>query len=300
MRHTPVLLNETIKLLRLSPNNNVVDCTLGDGGHAKEILKEISPNGKMLGIDADLESINRAKEYLSEHAERIIFVRDNFKNLEIIIKNNFNFKINGILMDLGWSTPQFEMRGRGFSFNHDEPLDMRYGGTNQSKTAKEIINTLNQAELAKIFRSYGEEKYYKEIAKAIIEERRKEAITSSKKLSDIIVNIYKIKLGSRLETPRIGKIHPATKVFQALRIAVNDELEVLKQALPQALKAICAGGRLSVITFHSLEDRIVKQFFKSNSDKLIIITKKPVIPTMVEIKNNPKARSAKLRVIEKI
>lgn len=303
-RHIPVLLDEIIKYLNLSPNYNVVDCTLGDGGHSKRILEETAPDGKLLGIDCDSESLKRSKDYLSDSNKRIVFVNDNFRNLKSIIDNNFNYKINGILMDLGWSTPQFEERGRGFSFNSpigkDEPLDMRFGDLKSGLTAGEIINTYSERELSEIFRQYGEEKLYKEIARQIIDERKINKINSSKDLTEIILSVYRKKLKSSLEVPRIGKIHPATKTFQALRIAVNDELETLKQALPQALGALCPKGRLAVITFHSLEDRIVKHYFQSITDQALMITKKPIVASISEIKNNPKARSAKLRVIEKI
>lgn len=304
MRHVPVLSDEVIKFLRLSPGNNVIDCTLGDGGHSKRILEETAPDGKLLGIDCDSDSLKRAQEFLADNKKRIVFVRANFRNLKSIIDNNFNYKINGILMDLGWSTPQFMERGRGFSFNLpvgiDEPLDMRYDDSESEITAQEIVNTYSEEKLSEIFRQYGEEKFYKEIAVAIVEKRKIKKINSSNDLVEIVLSVYRKKLKSRLEIPRIGKIHPATKVFQALRIAVNDELEALKQALPQALDSLCSQGRLAVITFHSLEDRIVKHYFKAISDRAIIITKKPIIASLSEINSNPKARSAKLRIIEKI
>jgi len=302
MSHIPVLSEEVIKFLRLSAGDNVVDCTLGDGGHAKRILEETAPDGKLLGIDCDLESLNRSREFLSASEKRIVFVNDNFRNLKSIISNNFNEKINGILMDLGWSTPQFEERGRGFSFNasaEDEPLDMRYSAES-GITAQEIVNTYSEKELSEIFRQYGEEKFHKEIAAKIFERRMVKKINNCRDLSEIILSVYRKKLKSSLDIPRIRKIHPATKTFQALRIAVNDELESLKQALPQALDALCPKGRLVVITFHSLEDRIVKHYFKTVSHLGIIITKKPIVASLSEIKRNPKARSAKLRVIEKI
>ncbi len=292
MRHIPVLLEETIDLLRLKSGDNAIDCTLGDGGHAAKILEAIKPEGKLLGIDADPESVLRAKRNLYEFGDRAIFVRDNFVNLKKIIDEGKFINIKGILMDLGWSSPQFEERGRGFSFQKEEELDMRYDTASANPTAKELINNLDEKELEKIFREYGEEKFSKKIAKLIIEKRKAKSIDKTTDLVNIILEAYRNKR---------GKIHPATRVFQALRIAVNDELGVLKSVLPQAVEALSPGGKLAVITFHSLEDRIVKHYFKGqNGHALKIITKKPVICGQSECEANPRARSAKLRVAERI
>ena len=310
MRHVPVLLNEVVDSLRLKRGMNVVDCTLGDAGHAEKILGKIGPDGKLLGIDADAEAVLRAKQYLYNFGKRAVFVRDNFANLKkTVVENNFN-PVGGILLDLGWSSPQFEERGRGFSFlKEDEPLDMRYGGEikNQKseiinqRTAGELVNDLSEEELGGIFREYGEEKLSREIAEAILENRKEKPIETVKDLVNIILIVYRKKLKSKKEIPWVGGLHPATKVFQALRIAINDELNVLLAVLPQAVEALAPGGRLAVITFHSLEDRIVKHFFKDQDGKTIkIISKKPIVCSEEEYKNNPRARSAKLRVIEKI
>ena len=307
MRHVPVLLNETVDFLQLKPGMSVVDCTLGDAGHAEKILEKIGSDGKLLGIDADAEAILRAKQYLYSFNKQVIFVRDNFTNLKKIVdENNFN-PVNGILLDLGWSSPQFEERGRGFSFlKEDEGLDMRYGNFQfsifnfQNPTASDLVNELSVEELEKIFREYGEEDLSKEIAKAMVENRKEKRIERVGDLVEIILTVYRNKLKSKKEIPWVGGLHPATKVFQALRMAVNDELGVLEKVLPQAIEILASGGRLSVITFHSLEDRIVKHFFKDQEGKTIkIISKKPIVCSSEEYKANSRARSAKLRVVEK-
>lgn len=299
MRHVPVLLTEVIDSLQLKPGMNVIDCTLGDAGHSEAMLEKTSPGGRLLGLDADPESLLRAKQYLYRFAERAIFVRDNFVHLKEIVGREDFAPVNAILMDLGWSSPQFAERGRGFSFDKDEPLDMRYGSGGE--TAAEILNALSQKELELIFKNYGEEKLAKEIAAAIVLRRDAEPLKTTAELVEIVLAVYREKLHSTKEVPWVGGIHPATKIFQALRIAVNKELDVLKETLPQAVSVLVPGGRLAVITFHSLEDRIVKHFFQAEENKTLkIITKKPLVTAPEEIKNNPRSRSAKLRVIEKI
>jgi 16S rRNA (cytosine1402-N4)-methyltransferase len=294
-------MSEAIDSLQLKPNLNIIDCTLGDGGHSEAILEKTSPNGKLLGIDADPESMLRAKQFLYRFGQRAVFSRNNFENLKQIISES-NFKpIHGILLDLGWSTPQFEERGRGFSFVGDEPLDMRYGGTNEKGiTAAEIVNEYQLADLIKIFKQYGEEKLSELIAKQIVEYRKNNKIETTGQLTEIILAVYRKVLKSEKEVPWIGGLHPSTKIFQALRIETNHELEALRNVLPAAMDALEPGGRLVVITFHSLEDRIVKHFFQSKGDKLKIITKKPIIAGVSEVEVNTKARSAKLRVAEKL
>lgn len=300
-RHVPVLLKEAIEALDLKSGANIVDCTLGDAGHSEIILEKIGPEGKLLGIDADIEAVLRVKRFLYRFEERAVLVRDNFTNLKKVVEENKFFPINGILMDLGWSTPQFEERGRGFSFNlPEEPLDMRYEiKQNGSLTAAEILNTYAEQDLKKIFHLYGEEKFSSEIAKAIKEKRKQEQFEKVGQLVGVILQVYREKLHTDKDVPRIGDIHPATKVFQALRIEVNKELENLKNTLPQAIEILVTGGRLVVITFHSLEDRIVKQYFQSLKT-VKLINKKPIAPTEEEIRSNPKSRSAKLRIIEKL
>lgn len=299
MRHVPVLLTEVIDSLQLKPGMSVVDCTLGDAGHSEAILERTAPDGHLLGLDLDPESLLRAKQYLYRFGERANFVRSNFVHLKEIVDREHFVSVQAILMDLGWSSPQFAERGRGFSFEKDEPLDMRYGSTNE--TAESIVNTYSQKELELIFKNYGEEKLAKEIASAIIARRADMPFQTTAALVAVILVVYREKLHSTKEIPWVGGIHPATKVFQALRIVVNKELDVLKEALPQAVGLLAPGGRLAVISFHSLEDRIVKHFFQTQENKTLkIITKKPLVASEEELKNNPRARSAKLRVIEKI
>ncbi len=320
MRHIPVLLKEVIEALKLEPGKNVIDCTLGDAGHSEEILKLIEPEGRLLGIDADAEAILRAKKYLYECGDKVIFERNNFEQLQqIVVEHEFG-PVEGILMDFGWSSQQFEERGRGFSFSKsDEPLDMRYDTYLKCMhdadeppmgidgkilygpcTAAELVNIMTEDELADIFKRYGEERLSKEIAQAIIEKRQDFVLETVGDLVDIILNVYRKKLKTDKDIPWVGGLHPATKVFQALRIAVNDELGVIERVLPQAIDILAPGGRLAVITFHSLEDRIVKHYFKSQKGKTIdIVNKKPIVCSKEECAENPRARSAKLRVVEK-
>ncbi|MDO8626035.1 MAG: 16S rRNA (cytosine(1402)-N(4))-methyltransferase RsmH [Candidatus Magasanikbacteria bacterium] len=303
MRHVPALLNEVVDNLQLKSGMQVVDCTLGDGGHAAKILEKIGPKGKLLGIDADPESLLRSKQYLYKWQEQVIGVRDNFINLKKIVVENHFGPVDAILMDLGWSSPQFRERGRGFSFLADEPLDMRFGGQQDknSSTAADVVNSYSEEALAKLFRTYGEENLYNEIARAIVAARERHPIERSGELSDIILQSYRAKLRTDAPVPWIGGLHPATKVFQALRIEVNHELEVLRQALPQAVALLAQGGRLAVIAFHSLEDRIVKQYFKSINNKIIkLVNNKPIVASAEEVAENARAKSAKLRVVEKI
>ncbi len=303
MRHVPVLLTEILDALQLKPGSNVIDCTLGDAGHSEEILKLTAPDGKLLGIDADVEAILRAKQYLYEFEDRIVLVRNNFTDLKKIVEENKFVAVEGVLMDFGWSSPQFEERGRGFSFkNETEPLDMRYDN-NQSNaiTAEYLLNDYSVDELKRIFVKYGEERFAKDVAVGIVNFRKKRDIKIVGDLVNIILEVYRKKLKTEKEVPWVGGLHPATKVFQALRMVVNNELKVIENVLPQAVEVLSTGGRLLVITFHSLEDSIVKHYFKSQSGKTIkIINKKPIIATEEEVKNNPRARSAKLRIIEKI
>jgi len=301
MRHVPVLLDEVVASLQLMSNGNVVDGTLGDGGHADALLQAVAPNGRLLGIDLDPESLLRAKRFLYGFGKRVVYVRDSFANMKAIVEGEEFGPVHGILLDLGWSSPQFEERRRGFSFQKDEPLDMRFAGAGARPTAAALLAELSGEELAQIFSVYGEEKFAKDIAQAITDAREKAPVETTGQLVEIILSVYRKRLRSKAETPWVGGLHPATKVFQALRIAVNDEMTAIKEVLPQAVDILEPGGRLAVITFHSGEDRIVKHWFKSEHKKTVrIITKKPVIPTKEEMQNNPRAASAKLRVVEKI
>ncbi|MBT4120706.1 MAG: 16S rRNA (cytosine(1402)-N(4))-methyltransferase RsmH [Candidatus Magasanikbacteria bacterium] len=301
-KHVPVLLKEVLELLQLKTGMNVIDCTLGDAGHAEKILEATAPYGKLLGIDADMEAVLRAKQFLYKNEDRVVFVRDNFVNLGSILEENNFGPANGILMDLGWSTPQFEDRGRGFSFlQPEEKLDMRFAGNEMKMSAADIVNELDFGRLVIIFKKYGEENLSKQIVKAIVDKRKEKRIETVGELVEIVLQVYRDKLKTEKEIPWIGGIHPATKVFQALRIAVNDELKVLEQTLPQAVEALAPGGRLAVISFHSGEDRIAKTYFKKQNGKILnIINKKPIVCSDEEGKENPRARSAKLRVIEKL
>lgn len=300
MRHIPVLLKEVINSLNLESGMKIADCTLGDGGHAEALLKKIGSEGKLLGIDADSESLQRAKNFLHAFEKQITFVQQNFSYLKKIVQENNFFPLQAILIDLGWSTPQFKERKRGFSFYGTEVLDMRFEHDATLNTAEKIINESSVSELEKIFHVYGEEPYGKQIAEKISEYRKNERIQKTDQLVEIILQVYREKIGTKKQIPWIGGNHPATKVFQALRIAVNDELEMIKKTLPQALEVLDKGGRLAVITFHSLEDRIVKHFFQSLSSKQItIINKKPIVAESEELFINPSSRSAKLRVVQK-
>lgn len=301
MRHVPALLQEVVEALKLAPGMNVVDCTLGDGGHAAAILEKTAPNGKLLGLDADSESLLRAKQFLYPYGERVKYVRNNFANLNQIVAQEQFGSIQAILIDLGWSSSQFAERGRGFSFQNDESLDMRYDNEAQKITAAGMLNNSTKSELEKFFLEYGEEKLSLEIAQAIIEQRKIEPIARTSQLVEIILAVYRQKLKTKKEVPWVGGLHPATKVFQALRMAVNDELGVLENVLPQAIDLLATGGRLAIISFHSIEDRIVKHFFKSQENTTIrIVNKKPIVCGEQEYSVNTRARSAKLRVVEKI
>lgn len=294
MPHTPALLRHTTDLLALRPGFKVLDCTLGEGGHGGSILEEIGPAGSLLGLDADEENLRRAKAALAKFGRRVIFVQSNFSRLQEVAKENNFFPVQAVLMDLGWSMSQFESSGRGFSFLRDEPLDMRFD-KNQDLTASDILNNWSEEEIGRILREYGEEREWKKIARAVVSYRKKQPIRTTSQLVEIVKEIK----DKRYEINK--KINSVTQVFQALRIAVNDELDVLKTALPQALEVLAPGGRLAVITFHSLEDRMVKQYFAQQDKKQFqIITKKPVTATREELLENPRSRSAKLRVIAKL
>jgi len=290
--HTPVLQKEVIQYLNPKPDENFIDCTLGQGGHALAILERTAPDGKLLAIDFDEDSVRNFKTRINE--KRIIVVCDNFANLkEIVEKNNFG-PISGILFDLGMSSWQLEKGGRGFTFQKNEPLDMRYN-PKTSLTAEEIINRWPKDKIEKILEDFGEEKFSRRIAEEIVKERKISPINTTSRLVGILKDI----LPGRYEQ---GRIHFATRTFQALRIAVNGELDSLKRGLDAAVEIASPGAAITVISFHSLEDRIVKDFFKIKEDegKINILTKKPVEASEEEIKNNPRSRSAKLRVVKKI
>ena len=292
--HIPVLLQETIKYLNVEKNKNYVDATSGSGGHSEEILKRNYPKGKVLMIDLDGYAIKILKEKFAKEVKdnRAIIKQGNYKDLlEIVKKTNFK-EISGILFDLGMSKMNLENSNRGFSFNRDEPLLMTYSDDIQY-TAYDFINYEPFEKIRDILRNYGQERYASIIAKKIVEKRKIKKIESSLELSQLIKEIY---------PKRHLKIHPATKTFQAIRIYVNDELNNLTKGLNGAFELIEANGRIIVLSYHSLEDRIVKKFFKQKeSEKTAqILTQKPIAPTLEEINSNPSSRSAKLRAIKKI
>jgi 16S rRNA (cytosine1402-N4)-methyltransferase len=338
MRHIPVLLQQIIEGLNISEIKDrcakegrlpvIIDCNLGDGGHSEAIIRELEGRVHLVGVDLDPEAIMRARKNINDmvieekkqnqnfQQPKLTFIQDNFRNLQKNIQNlqvkgellstgdvsmasdedpKEGFKADAILFDLGISSYEIEESGRGFAFKKDEPLLMTFGESSAySFTASDIVNTWDEENIADIIYAYGEDRYSRRIAKRIVEEREKAPITTTAKLADIIKSSYP-------SIARYGKIHPATKTFQALRIAVNDELQSIKDALPQAVELLRSSARLTVISFHSLEDRIVKNFFKESSEsgQLKILTKKPIVPDEEEIKNNPRSRSSKLRIAEK-
>lgn len=305
--HLPVLSQEIIKYLNPQPNQNFIDCTLGDGGHTKLFLEAIKPSGKILAFDLDQDAIKRASKRLKDYKDRIIFVHDNFLNIAKIVKENNFSPVNGILLDLGLSTYQLQS-SRGFSFQNTGKLDMKFDeATRKYRSAFQIINDAHQEELKNIFKNFGEIKNYQKLVQAIINKRKQGKITGSQKLAEIIKHLAPERIRNRY----------SAQVFQALRIAVNNELYNLTQVLKSSLNILKPAGKIAIISYHSLEDRIVKQFFRQeNKDCLCpsdipicqcqhkatlkILTKKPIIPSLAEIKNNSKARSAKLRVAERL
>ncbi len=308
--HKPVLLREVLNYLQPKPGMVMVDCTLGGGGHSKAILEKILPGGKLLAFDQDLEAIAAAKAVLSPCGEENyqIFHR-NFRELDTVLGTTEYPQVDGILLDLGVSSYQLDQGERGFSYQHDAPLDMRMDQT-QEQTAAELVNKATLEELTGIIQDYGEEKWAKRIALFITEERKHTPIKTTGQLVEIIKKA--IPSGARREGP-----HPAKRTFQALRIAVNRELEILKPTLQAAIEVLKPGGRLAVITFHSLEDRLVKETFKEAAQgctcpkdfpicichkepRIKLLTGKPVLPSREEVTENPRARSAKLRIAERV
>lgn len=292
--HIPVLLKESLDLLKPEKGTMFVDATINGGGHSEEILKRMKQGAVLTGIDQDEDLINLLKNKFQKEIgeKRLILINGNFRDLKNLLKE----KSDGIILDLGMSSYHLEKSGRGFSFQKDEPLIMTYSADWQNKlTAKEILNTWNREELEEIFREYGEERFARKISEAIAERRKKKPFKTTSELADVILKITPAKY-------KRMKIHPATRIFQALRIAVNDELNILNEGLNQAFEILKPGGRIIVISFHSLEDRIVKNFFrqKKRENQGEILTKKPIQPSIEEIRRNPKSRSAKLRGIVKI
>lgn len=312
--HRPVLLKETIDLLNLKPGMTVIDATLGGGGHSIEIMKEILPSGELIAIDQDRSAIEKFRENLDSlklglKKENLNLINDNFANLKNIVSGLETSQADAIVADLGISSDQLKDPNRGFSFQKDAPLDMRMN-LGSELTARDVINNYPEEKLATILKNYGDERYAKNIAHQIVKVRTSDPIVSTRRLVQTIEESVPRKYLH-------NKIHFATRTFQALRIEVNQELENLEKFLSQAVEVLKTRGKLAVISFHSGEDRIVKNFFRANArgsisapEKLIygnvgepvlkIITKKPVTPTEVEKENNPRSRSAKLRVAKKL
>lgn len=292
--HITVLLSETVEALNLSKNDTAIDATVGAGGHSAKIAEKIG-KGTLLVIDADESSLELSREKLNDADAKVIYVQGNFRNIKELAHEAGVTSAEGIVFDLGWRSEQLNS-GRGFSFKADEPLLMTLSSRIEEGmlTAKDIIADWDEEEIAKIIREYGEERFSGRIARAIVEARRSNPIHTAKELADVISEVVPAFY-------RNGRIHPATRTFQALRIAVNDELGALKIALEEAMKLLSVNGRLAVISFHSLEDRIVKHAFKEAEDAGIgvRITKKPIVPEREEQLRNSRARSAKLRIFEK-
>jgi len=305
LTHQPVLLSEAIDLLNLEANTHVIDGTLGLGGHSLEILKRIGPKGRLMAFDQDERNLNEAKNRLKPYEKQVTFIHDNFENLAGQAKKH-KFQPDAILLDLGLSSPHIDDPERGFAFMKEGPLDMRFD-KRQDLTAARVVNSYPEKDLADIIFQYGEERRSRLIARVIVQARKKSPIKTTTELADVIGKAIRRK----------GKIHPATQTFQALRIYVNRELEVLQETLEQALNLLTKGGRLVVISYHSLEDRMVKNFFRDQTrncicpkelpicqcnfkKKLYILTRKPIIPSGIEVSQNPRSRSAKLRAAEKL
>lgn len=292
--HVPVMLQEVLAGLNLKSGTNVFDGTVGLGGHAKTILNITSPNGRLLGLDLDETALDSARKTLENFGSRAMLVYENYSNIGKVVLN-FSFgSVQAALLDLGFSSLEIDDPARGFSFRFSGPLDMRYDAR-QELTAAHIVNMWSEAQIADILHEYGEEKFAYLIARAIIMKRSEERIVDTQTLAELIAGIPQLRRGHY-------KINPATRTFQALRIAVNHELENVKLGIASLMSIVESGGRIAIISFHSLEDRIVKRVFaKFIADGYAKpITKKPIIPSDEEIERNPRARSAKLRIIEVI
>ncbi|MFZ2682252.1 MAG: 16S rRNA (cytosine(1402)-N(4))-methyltransferase RsmH [Patescibacteria group bacterium] len=279
MQHIPVLATEVIAGLELKPGQTVIDGTLGLGGHAALILAATAPDGQLIGIDRDDRNLVTAQQNLAVFGERVRYVHSSFAEMA-----SLNVTVDAVLLDLGFSSVHVDAADRGFSFQNDGPLDMRYD-TRGELTAEEIVNSWSREDLGTILRRLGEEPAAHRIVKAIFDARRTQRITTTHQLAELISTVV----------PRRGKMHPATRTFQALRLAVNDELGEVKKGLEAAMTVLKPGGILAVITFHSLEDRLVKHWLKE-SEAFETLTKKPIIPSRTEILANSRSRSAKLRL----
>ena len=302
--HVPALLDEVIAGLQAQRGGYFADCTVGLGGHAAAILEKISPSGRLLGIDTDPEAIKVSQDKLSDYGEAVTLVNDDFVNLEAICRRYHFHPVDGILFDLGVSSLQLDTAERGFSFQLDAPLDMRFN-PGQGLTASDIVNSFSEQELAKLIERYGEERHSRRIARYIVQNR---PIATTVELAHLV---------EQASGGKRAKIHPATRTFMALRIAVNSELQNLELALKQTINLLRPGGRLTVLSYHSLEDRIVKQFMRCAASSCLcppgtvvclcghvptlkLISRKVIKPTSLEIESNPRSRSAKLRIAERL
>lgn len=307
-KHKSVLLEETIENLNIKPDGIYVDGTLGGGGHSYEIAKRLTAGGRLIGIDQDADAIKAATDRLKEFADRVTIVRNNYCNIADVLDELGIVKVDGIILDLGVSSYQLDTAERGFTYNVDAPLDMRMD-QRQQITAKDIVNTYSEFDLYRIIRDYGEDKFAKNIAKHIVKERQKKTIETAGELTDIIRAAIPMKV-------QVTGGHPAKRTFQAIRIELNHELEVLSDHLDEMIDLLNPGGRICIITFHSLEDRIVKSNFKRNENpctcpsdfpvcvcgkvsKGKVITRKPILPSEKELEENSRSKSAKLRVFER-
>ncbi len=306
--HVPVMLTEVITYLNLRPGGTYIDCTLGGGGHTSEILHKIQPGGRVIGIDQDPNALETAQRNLAPYKDRITFIHRNFYRLKEVLAELNVGSADGVLFDLGLSAFQVDEGARGFSYRYDAPLDMRMDPQNPVTAAK-LVNELAEEELGRVIREYGEERWAARIARFIVEHRQKKVLRTTGELVEIIKQA--IPAGARRSGP-----HPAKRTFQALRIAVNDELNRFGQALRDAMDILKPGGRVCVISFHSLEDRITKEVFKdlaggcvcppdlpvcrcARQKRVEILTPRPVVPGAQEVARNPRARSAKLRAAQK-
>ena len=310
--HISVLLNETVESLNIRPDGIYVDGTLGGGGHAYHVAERLTGGGRLIGIDQDADAIAAATERLRPFADRVSIVRDNYVNIKSVLSGlgitEEEKAVDGIYLDLGVSSWQLDNAERGFSYMEDAPLDMRMD-RRQSQTAADLVNTATEQELFRIIRDYGEDRFAKNIAKHIVQARERKPVETTKELADIIRGAIPMKV-------QVTGGHPAMRTFQAIRIALNEELTVLENSIDTMIRLLKPGGRLSIITFHSLEDRIVKNGFRRNEHPCIcppgfpvcvcgreslgtVITKKPILPTEEEIRENSRSHSAKLRVFER-
>ena len=307
-RHVSVLLRETIEWLNIRPDGIYADGTLGGGGHASEVAARLTEGGRLIGIDQDADAIAAATERLKPFGDRVTIVRDNYVNMKHVLADLGIEAVDGICLDLGVSSYQLDTAERGFSYMEDAPLDMRMD-RREDRTAADLVNDCTEQELFRIIRDYGEDRFAKNIAKHIVKARERKAIRTTGELADIIRGAIPMKI-------QVTGGHPAMRTFQALRIALNGELQVLEDSIDEMIGLLKPGGRICIITFHSLEDRIVKNGFRRNESPCtcppgfpvcvcgkksrgMVITKKPILPTEEETEENPRSRSAKLRIFER-